>query len=95
MTGYICQPCQNVSCTFTKVIDFCTYYQTVEKINDIVPPFKEKDDTVLKIIKQQWYADFVKNENIEDFKTINKLIAVAIFMKIGFIFNEFIKKLCP
>lgn len=67
----------------TKVVEFCTHYQTVEKMNCITLPFDDGDDTVLKIIKQKWYADFVKNESLEDFKANNKLIAAANFMNIS------------
>lgn len=66
-----------------RVVEYCTHYQTVEKMNKITLPFEDDDDTVLKIVKQQWYADFVKNENDEDFKTNNKLISASNFMNIS------------
>merc|ERR1719330_222748 len=65
--------------TLRKVVEYCTHYQQVEKMNEITLPFKDEDDTVLKIVKQEWYANFVK----KDFKTVNKLIAAANFMNIS------------
>lgn len=66
-----------------RVVEYCTHYQTVEKMNEITLPFNDDDDTVLKIIKQEWYANFVKSENDEDFKKNNKLIAASNFMNIS------------
>ena len=62
-----------------KVVEYCTHYQTVEKMNEIVLPFNDGDDTVQKIIKQEWYSNFVN----EDFKTVNRLIAAANYMNIS------------
>ena len=67
-----------------KVVEYCTHYQTVEKMNDIALPFNEGDNTVEKIVTQEWYSDFVKDE---DFKTVNRLIAAANYMNISPLFN--------
>ena len=62
-----------------QVVEYCTHYQTVEKMNAIEIPFKDDEDTVLKIVKQKWYSDFVD----KDFKSVNKLIAAANYMNIS------------
>lgn len=59
-----------------KVVDYCTHYQSVEKMNEIATPLK--GTTVKEIVEQEWYVDFC---NVERNMLID-LVAAANYLDI-------------
>lgn len=69
-------PLPNVKATvLAKVIEYCTYYQTKEPMTQITTPLKSSK---IEEVVQQWYADFVKVEQVLLFE----LVTAANFMDI-------------
>lgn len=70
-------PCPKVSANIlSKVVEYCTHYQTEEPMKDIVTPLV--GETVEAIVKQEWYANFCKVER----EMLFQLVAAANFMDI-------------
>lgn len=59
-----------------KVVEYCTHYQTVEKMNDISTPLN--GETVEEIVKQDWYVNYCMVER----KMLFELVAAANYMDI-------------
>ena len=86
-------PLPNVrSAVLTKVIEYCTHYQA-DPMTPITTPLKSSK---VEEVVQQWYADFVKVEQVllfelvtaANFMDIKPLLdlacfAVAVFIKVG------------
>jgi len=69
-------PLPNVKATvLAKVIEYCTHYQTVEQMTTITTPLKSSK---IEEVVQQWYADFVKVEQVLLFE----LVTAANFMDV-------------
>jgi S-phase kinase-associated protein 1 len=69
-------PLPNVkSSILSKVIEYCTHYQTVEPMTPITTPLKSPK---IEEVVQQWYADFVK----VDQAVLFELVTSANFMDI-------------
>lgn len=75
----ICIPCPHISTSIlAKVIEFCTYYQTVEKMNDIKRPLQS--NLLRDNVKQEWYAKFV--EDIVDQRFLFRLINATNYLDV-------------
>ena len=61
-------PLPNVKATvLSKVVEFCTHYQTTEEMTPIETPIRSsKTEEVV----QQWYADFVKIDHVLLFELV-------------------------
>jgi S-phase kinase-associated protein 1 len=59
-----------------KVVEYCNYYTTHEKMDEIKTPFKS--EVLTEIVSQKWYTDFI-NAN---FFVIRELIAAANYLDI-------------
>ena len=69
-------PLPNVkSSVLAKVIEYCTHYRNVEAMSPITTPLKSSK---IEEVVQQWYADFVKVEQVLLFE----LVTAANFMDI-------------
>jgi S-phase kinase-associated protein 1 len=79
------------SSILSKVIEYCTHYQTVEPMAPITTPLKS---SIVEDVVQKWYADFVKvdqavlfelvtSSNFMDIKPLLDLtcFAVAVLIK--------------
>ena len=60
----------------SKVVEYCTHYQTVEEMNEISTPLN--GETVEDIVKQDWYCNFCKVER----EMLFNLVAAANYMDI-------------
>mmetsp|Transcript_9881 Transcript_9881/g.12446 ORF Transcript_9881/g.12446 Transcript_9881/m.12446 type:complete len:161 (+) Transcript_9881:211-693(+) len=60
----------------SKVVEYCTHYQTVEEMNEISTPLN--GETVEDIVKQEWYCNFCKVER----EMLFNLVAAANYMDI-------------
>lgn len=70
-------PCIKVSTdVLSKVVEFCTHYQTVEEMNEIATPLN--GETVEEIVKQEWYCNFCKVER----EMLFNLVAAANYLDI-------------
>jgi S-phase kinase-associated protein 1 len=71
-------PCINVETpVLHKVVEYCTYHETQEKMNEIKSPLN--GETVKEILKQDWYADFCDKL---DRQMMFDLVAAANYMDI-------------
>ena len=71
-------PCINVETpVLQKVVEYCTYHETHEKMNDIKSPLN--GETVQEILKQDWYAAFCEGL---DRQMMFDLVAAANYMDI-------------
>lgn len=60
----------------SKVVEYCTHFQTVDKMNEISTPLN--GETVEEIVKQEWYCNFCKVER----EMLFNLVAAANYLDI-------------
>jgi hypothetical protein len=65
----------------SKVIEFCTHYVTVEKMDEIQRPFQS--NKLGQIVKQDWYVKFVEL----DIQFLIRLVNAANYLEINPLLN--------
>ncbi len=67
---------------FPKVVEYCTHYQNVERLNDIPRPIQSHQ--LKKIVSQEWYYNFIIQF---DQKSLFRLTTLANYLGVDSLLN--------